>query len=74
MDLKSKEKEVSCYLAVSPDEYKNRDSILSEAFKGEVDDKQVMFPRGLGAAHPFDFDQVDKILYNVGIADALVEK
>jgi len=70
MDLKS-DTGVSCYLAVTPDE---RSNILNETFKGEVDDTQITFPKGLGAEHPFDFDQVDKILNNVGVADALVDK
>jgi len=73
MDLKSKEekKEVSCYLAVSSMEkvFKARENILKEAFKGETEDVDVQFPKGLGARHPFD-----KILDNVGIADALVDK
>jgi len=76
MDLKSKkdEKEVSCYLAVTEKEYAQRRNILNETFRGENDDIQVQFPKGLGAAHPFDFTQVDKILNNVGVAEALVDK
>jgi len=75
MDLKSKKKgEVSCYLAVTEIEYANRQNILSEAFKGESEDTNVMFPKGLGAQHPFDFEQVDKITNNVGIANAIVDK
>jgi len=75
MDLKSKKKEeVSCYLAVTKEEYANRQNILSEAFKGESEDIKVMFPKGLGAAHPFDFEQVDRITDNVGIANAIVDK
>lgn len=78
MEVKSKEKkeEVSCYLAVSNLErdYHNRKAVLNQTFKGEVDDKPVMFPRGLGAQHPFNFQQVDTILDNVGIANAMVDK
>jgi len=57
------------YLAVS-----DNDRVLSNAFKGEVEDKNIRFPKGLGAAHPFDFDRVDKIIDNVGIANAMVDK
>ena len=73
--MKEKE-EPSCYLAVSDSEkiYANRYNTLNEAFKGEVQDIQVQFPKGLGAKHPFEFSQIDKILNNVGIADALVDK
>ena len=75
MDLKSKKKgEVSCYLAVTKAEYANRQNILSEAFKGESEDTNIMFPKGLGAAHPFDFEQVDRITDNVGIANAISDK
>jgi len=72
--MKDEDKSVSCYIAVSQKEFKNRANIISETFKGEVGDKPVMFPKGLGAAHPFDFNQVDKILDNIGIANALVDK
>jgi len=76
MKLTTKEsnEEVSCYLAVLDAEYANRKNILSEAFRGETDDKNIMFPKGLGAQHPFNFEQVDKILNNVGIANALIDK
>ena len=69
-----KEEMVSCYLAVSSEEHANRNRIIAETFKGEVEDKKVLFPKGLGAAHPFDFTEVDKILNNIGIANALVDK
>ena len=65
---------VSCYIAVSSKDYENRARILAETFKGEVTDKKIMFPKGLGAIHPFDFEEVDKILNNIGIANALVDK
>jgi len=77
MDLKSKTKKeaVTCYLAVSQEEKNDgKYNSISEAFKGEVDDNNIRFPKELGAEHPFDFTQVDKILDNVGIADALVDK
>jgi len=72
--MAKKKEEISCYMAVSAEEFKNRANIIQETFKGETEDKPTMFPKGLGAVHPFDFDQVDKILNNIGIADALVDK
>jgi SPP1 gp7 family putative phage head morphogenesis protein len=62
------------YLAVSASEYENRAHILQETFKGEVQDKEVMFPKGLGAEHPFEFERVDKITNNIGIINAAADK
>ena len=73
MDKKAEEM-VSCYIAVSPKEYENRAKIIAETFKGETLDKPIRFPKGLGAIHPFDFEQVDKILDNIGMANAMVDK
>ena len=72
--MTEEQKGVGCYLAISNEEYANRNRILAETFKGEVEDKKVLFPKGLGAAHPFDFTDVDKILNNIGIANAFVDK
>jgi len=72
--VKTEEKDVSCYISVSDAEYAKRKQIISEAFKGEVNDVPTRFPKGLGAVHPFDFSVIDKILDNIGIANALVDK
>ncbi len=72
--MKKQEEMVSNYISVSALEYQNRQRIIKETFKGEVNDKPVMFPKGLGAMHPFDFQQVDKILLNIGIANSMVDK
>ena len=75
MDIKSEEqKEVMFYWAVSDKEYENQAKIIQETFKGEVNDQDTIFPKGLGAAHPFDFSQVDLILNNIGISNAFVDK
>ena len=68
------DKKIKGYLAVSALEYANRSNILTETFKGEVMDKKVLFPKKLGAEHPFDFEQVQKITTNVGIINAAVDK
>jgi SPP1 gp7 family putative phage head morphogenesis protein len=68
------DKIVKGYLAVSAKEYENRSHILQETFKGEVQDKEVIFPKGLGAEHPFEFERVDKITNNIGIINAAADK
>ncbi len=72
--MDKKEEMVMNYIATSPKDYENRAKILAETFKGEVEDKPVKFPKGLGAVHPFDFDSIDKIINNIGIANAFVDK
>lgn len=66
---KDSDKEVSSYLAVLP-----KERSLNQAFKGEVDDVPIKSPKELGAQHPFDFCQIDKILDNVGVVNAMVDK
>jgi len=72
--MKEEEKEVKFYMAVSDSEYAVKRLVIKEIFKGEVLDKNIRFPKGLGAVHPFDFDQIDKIINNIGIANAFVDK
>lgn len=62
------------YMSVSEKEYSNRYCILNETFKGEVKDKEVKMPKGLGAEHPFDFKQAQKITTNIGVVNAAVDK
>jgi len=69
-----KEEMVSNYIAISPKEYSQRQRIISETFKGETNDNQILFPKGLGAVHPFDFEQVDKIIENIGIVNSMSDK
>ena len=67
-------KAVTGYMAVSVNEYSQRAKILQETFRGEVTDKEVRFPKGLGAEHPFDFSRVEKINNNIGIVNAATDK
>lgn len=71
MELKSKDEDklVDAYISVTPQEMR-----LNQSFKGEVDDVMIKSPKELGAQHPFDFEQIDKILNNVGVVDAIVDK
>jgi len=79
MDEKAK---VSGYLAVSKDDeaqYYASDAYLSQnanliksAFKGEVTDKEIKFPKALGAEHPFDFNLVEGVYKQIGIINGAV--
>jgi len=69
------------YLSVSKEDKDNyytsnaylADSILlNQAFKGEVTDKVVSFPKGLGAAHPFDFNLVENTYKQIGLVNGAV--
>lgn len=62
------------YLAVTAQEYQNRAMLLEETFRGETMDKPVKFPKKLGAEHPFEFEQAQKITTNIGIINAAVDK
>lgn len=67
-------KEIKHYLAVSKEEFTKKSNLLIETFKGQTDDKEVFYPKGLGAVHPFDFEDVDKIIKNIGVLNAIVDK
>ena len=71
---KKENKEVKCYLAVSNQEYSNRQNVLNETFKGETIDKDIRFPKGLGAEHPFEFEKAQLITTNIGIINSAVDK
>jgi SPP1 gp7 family putative phage head morphogenesis protein len=49
-------------------------SKLREAFKAEVSDKEVTFPKDLGAEHPFDFKLVEDTVYSYGVLNAILDK
>ena len=42
------------------------DKVINQAFKGEVFDKPVKFPKELGSEHPFKFDDAEKVYSKVG--------
>lgn len=67
-------KEVKHYLAVSADEYRNATNIIQETFKGEVNNNEIKYPKGIGVNHPFEFEDIDKIVNNIGIINAVVDK
>lgn len=51
-----------------------KNEVLKEAFKGEVRDKLITFPKSLGAEHPFDFEDMEKVYKSVGVITGGVNK
>ncbi len=47
---------------------------LSEQFKGEVEKKDVKFPRELGEEHPFNFKDLEELYRRFGFFTAVVDK
>ncbi len=64
-------KKVKGYLAVTD---KDKNISVLEQFKGEVMDKLITFPKGLGAEHPFDFKKVEDVTKSVGFVSGGVNK
>lgn len=64
------------YIAVSDLEKAayQRDNDLKEAFKGEVFDEEVKFPKSVGAEHPFNFSDAEKVYRKTGIVCGAVNK
>ena len=59
------------YIAVSEgDKYKT----FNESFKGVVTDIETKFPKGLGASHPFNFDDIEKLYIKYAIVSEAVNK
>jgi len=53
---------------------KDKAMALKESFQGEVVDVPVKFPRELGAEHPFEFEDAEKVLKHVGLINGAVNK
>lgn len=54
---------------------KEKANSFNEEFKGQVFDKPIRFPKGLGAEHPFEFQDMEKVIYkSVGIVAGGVNK
>jgi len=51
-----------------------KNEVLKEAFKGEVRDTLVTFPKSLGAEHPFDFEDAEKVYKTVGVITGGINK
>lgn len=50
------------------------DIIIQEEFKGEILDTPKKFPRDLGAEHPFNFEDLEKVYKKVGIVAGVINK
>jgi hypothetical protein len=70
--MKKPVKELKGYMAVT-DADKNIYSIQEE-FKGEVFDKTVKFPQELGAEHPFEFPDAEKVYKTFGLVTGAINK
>jgi SPP1 gp7 family putative phage head morphogenesis protein len=53
----------------------NKDRVsLQEEFKGETTDEPVTFPKTLGAKHPYNFEDVEKLYIKYGLVAGIVNK
>jgi len=52
----------------------NISKLLTEQFKGEIEKKDVKFPKELGEEHSFDFKQLEELYKNFGFFTAVVDK
>ena len=62
------------YLAVSNEDKIAYANNIQESFKGIVIDKEVRFPKELGAVHPFDFNALEKVWKKVGLVNGVINK
>lgn len=72
----NKSQGIKGYLAVSDaDKAANSQHLMiTQAFKGEVFDKKVRFPKELGTEHPFDFKSVEDVFKRVGVVNGAINK
>lgn len=47
---------------------------LGEALKGIVSSNKIKFPKELGEEHPFDYQEIEKLMKKYGIINAIVDK
>src|SRR3990167_1709237 len=53
---------------------RNSDKEIKEKFKSEVNDIFIRFPKELGVAHPFKFEDVEKLYKKTGIVYGTINK
>jgi len=63
--------EVKGYIALSEQE---KNISIYENFKGVVLDKEIKFPKELGAVHPFSFEDMEKSFKKIGLINGVVNK
>lgn len=59
------------YISVIP---ADRNRSMKEQFSGEVFDKPLTFPKGLGAKHPFEFNDAEKLYKRYGTLSGIINK
>ncbi len=59
------------YISVS---HKDKTNSIREEFKGIVSDEETMFPKGLGAKHPFNFEDLEKVYARYGVLAGALNK
>lgn len=48
--------------------------LISEQFKGQVDDKEVKYPKNIGVQHPFDFKIAQDLYNSFGYVTGAIDK
>lgn len=54
--------------------FQNIANVLTEEFKGEVENNKVKFPKELGEEHPFDFKQLETLYKKFAFFTAVIDK
>jgi len=60
------------YLAVN--ESDKASAFISEQFKGQSFDEPIQYPKGLGAKHPFEFEDVELLMKRDGFINEAISK
>lgn len=58
------------YIAIS-NEDRTR---ITQEFQGQTLDREIKFPKSLGAEHPFEFESVEKLAKKYGLINSIVSK
>ncbi len=69
-----KKRKYSGYLAVSEADKTYYATHVQEAFTGQIVDKEIRFPKELGADHPFDFKATQKVFKRIGVINGIINK
>jgi SPP1 gp7 family putative phage head morphogenesis protein len=51
-----------------------KEDMYQEQFKGEVIDKEIRYPKELGVEHPFNFEDIEKVVKKCGLINGIVNK
>lgn len=67
----NKVRKIKGYIAVNE---KDKTISIKEEFKADIIDVPIRFPKELGAAHPFDFESVEKVYKKNGFVAGIINK